>query len=138
MRWQLGKVFPPPVHDQLNLTEEQENRLRELENEIKDRVMQILSSDQKKMLDRLQRRGPAGPRQLDRRLPGGGDEPSQPPPRGERQEPPVQESAAPQTSTNGIQWFATWESGLREAQRSGRPMLLVSAAPHCAGVPGIW
>src|SRR5262245_23310204 len=41
------------------------------------------------------------------------------------------------TAQGGIQWFATWESGLREAQRSGRPILLVSAAPHCAGVSGI-
>lgn len=38
----------------------------------------------------------------------------------------------------GIQWFATWESGLAEANRTGRPILLVSAAPHCAGVSGIW
>ena len=38
----------------------------------------------------------------------------------------------------GIQWFATWESGGREAARTGRPILLVSAAPHCARVPGIW
>ncbi len=38
----------------------------------------------------------------------------------------------------GIQWFAIWESGLREARRTGRPILLVSAAPHCAGVSGIW
>lgn len=38
----------------------------------------------------------------------------------------------------GIQWFATWESGLREAQRLKQPILLVAAAPHCAGVSGIW
>lgn len=38
----------------------------------------------------------------------------------------------------GIQWFATWESARREAERSGRPILLVSAAPHCAGVSGVW
>ena len=38
----------------------------------------------------------------------------------------------------GIPWFATWESGLREAQRTGKPILLVAAAPHCAGVSGIW
>lgn len=38
----------------------------------------------------------------------------------------------------GIQWFATWESGLKEARRTGKPILLVSAAPHCAGVSGIW
>jgi hypothetical protein len=44
--------------------------------------------------------------------------------------------AAPRAPT--IQWFATWESGFAEAQRSGRPILLVAAAPHCAGVSGIW
>jgi hypothetical protein len=44
--------------------------------------------------------------------------------------------AAPRPAA--IQWFATWESGLAEAQRSGRPILLVAAAPHCAGVSGIW
>ncbi len=38
----------------------------------------------------------------------------------------------------GIAWFATWKSGLAEAARSGRPILLVAAAPHCGGVPGIW
>ena len=38
----------------------------------------------------------------------------------------------------GIQWFATWESAKAEAARTGRPILLVSAAPHCAGVSGIW
>jgi hypothetical protein len=27
---------------------------------------------------------------------------------------------------------------LRPARESGKPILLVSAAPHCAGIPGIW
>jgi hypothetical protein len=27
---------------------------------------------------------------------------------------------------------------LRAARESGKPILLVSAAPHCAGIPGIW
>ena len=40
--------------------------------------------------------------------------------------------------TGGIQWFATWESGKREAERSGRPIMLVSAAPHAGGVSGCW
>lgn len=38
----------------------------------------------------------------------------------------------------GIQWFAAWESGLSEAQRLNRPILLVASAPHCAGVSGVW
>lgn len=37
-----------------------------------------------------------------------------------------------------IAWFGTWEAGLAEAQRTQRPILLVSAAPHCHNVPGIW
>lgn len=38
----------------------------------------------------------------------------------------------------GIQWFATLERGLAEAKRAGKPILFVSAAPHCAGVSGMW
>lgn len=37
-----------------------------------------------------------------------------------------------------IQWFGTWAQGLAEAGRTGRPILLTSAAPQCHGVPGLW
>ena len=37
-----------------------------------------------------------------------------------------------------IQWFATLERGLAEAKRTGKPILFASAAPHCAGVSGMW
>jgi len=37
-----------------------------------------------------------------------------------------------------IAWFGTWEGGLAEAARTQRPILLVSAAPHCHDVPGVW
>lgn len=37
-----------------------------------------------------------------------------------------------------IAWYGTLESGLEEAKRSGRPILLVSGAPQCLGVSGIW
>jgi len=39
---------------------------------------------------------------------------------------------------NRIAWFATLASGLAEAERSGRPILLTSAAPQCEGVSGMW
>ena len=45
----------------------------------------------------------------------------------------AQEAAPPR-----IAWYGTLESGLAEAQRSGRPILFVSGAPQCLGVPGIW
>jgi len=37
-----------------------------------------------------------------------------------------------------IQWFGTWEQGQEEAARTGRPILLTSAAPHCGGMSGMW
>jgi len=37
-----------------------------------------------------------------------------------------------------IAWYGTWEGGLAEASASGRPILLMSAAPQCRGVPGMW
>lgn len=37
-----------------------------------------------------------------------------------------------------IQWFGTLGRGLAEARRTNRPILLVSGAPHCSGVPGMW
>ena len=37
-----------------------------------------------------------------------------------------------------IAWYSTLDSGLAEAKRSNRPILLISAAPQCTGVSGIW
>lgn len=41
-------------------------------------------------------------------------------------------------SAERIAWFGTWDQAIREARRTGRPMLLVSAAPHCRSVSGMW
>ena len=40
--------------------------------------------------------------------------------------------------TPRIAWYSTLDTGLAEAKRSNRPILLVSAAPQCTGVSGIW
>lgn len=37
-----------------------------------------------------------------------------------------------------IAWYGKLEDGLEEARRSNRPILLVSAAPQCQNVPGMW
>ena len=37
-----------------------------------------------------------------------------------------------------IQWYAALEPALGVAAESGRPILFLSAAPHCGGVSGIW
>lgn len=43
-----------------------------------------------------------------------------------------------QASAGGIQWFTRLKDGLAEARRTGRPILFLSAAPSCGGVPGVW
>lgn len=50
------------------------------------------------------------------------------------------ESEAPKTPGPDakIQWFGTWTAAEAEAKRTGRPILLTSAAPQCKGTPGIW
>lgn len=37
-----------------------------------------------------------------------------------------------------IAWHGTWQDGLAAAKAAKRPILLVSAAPHCKQIPGIW
>ncbi len=38
----------------------------------------------------------------------------------------------------GIVWHGTLTDGLKEAKETGKPIFLISAAPNCAGVSGIW
>ena len=38
----------------------------------------------------------------------------------------------------GIAWHGTWERGLAAAKSAGRPILLISAAPQCHGISGLW
>jgi hypothetical protein len=135
-RWELGTLLPAHIQDELNLTEEQREQLQALEKEVKERVTKMLTGEQKHKLAKLRRREHAGPPRGGRGQPpdrGGRPDREGPPP-----EPPEDRQSRDEPATGAIQWFATWESGLKEAQRSQRPILLVSAAPHCAGVPGIW
>ena len=37
-----------------------------------------------------------------------------------------------------IAWFGTIDGALAAAERTHRPILLVSGAPHCQLVPGVW
>ena len=46
--------------------------------------------------------------------------------------------ARPATPPARIAWFGTWEAGLAEAKRTGRPILLIAAAPHCHNISGMW
>lgn len=49
---------------------------------------------------------------------------------------PLDEHVEPEAP--GIAWFGTWDGALAEAKRTGRPILFMSAAPQCSGVPGVW
>ena len=47
-------------------------------------------------------------------------------------------SQAAELAKGGIQWFATLEPARRVAEKTGRPILFLTAAPHCGGVSGMW
>jgi hypothetical protein len=74
--------------------------------------------------------------QLDRPRPEQ-PQPDRPQPdRPQREQGPLEVHAPPATA--GVAWFGTWEGALAEARRTARPILFMSAAPQCQGVPGVW
>src|SRR5207248_499668 len=104
----------------------------DLEKEVKERLRKIFNAEQIKKLENLRPPRPGGPSGRPEREPR-----TEPAPKDPDKKPapkPEKNSAAPAA----IQWFSNLDRGLREAQRTGQPILLVSAAPHCAGVSGIW
>lgn len=107
-RYELGRVLPPPVREELKLTEDQAKKLAALEAEVKAALEKILTKEQLAA------------------LPGDGPRPGTP------------KAKAVATGSERIQWFAQWDAATAEAARTGKPILLVSAAPHCSGVSGIW
>jgi len=42
------------------------------------------------------------------------------------------------TAQSGIAWYGVLQDGLQEAQRTDRPILFLTSAPQCNGVPGMW
>jgi hypothetical protein len=40
--------------------------------------------------------------------------------------------------TSAIIWYGNLKEGLQVAKDTDRPIFLLSAAPQCAGVPGMW
>ncbi|MEK6235692.1 MAG: hypothetical protein N2C14_13365 [Planctomycetales bacterium] len=39
---------------------------------------------------------------------------------------------------SGVAWHGVLQDGLDEAKRTGKPILFITAAPQCGGVPGMW
>ena len=42
------------------------------------------------------------------------------------------------TLEHRIAWFGTMDRAQEAAKKTGRPILLVSGAPACQAVPGVW
>jgi len=47
-------------------------------------------------------------------------------------------SSANESIPSGIAWYGVLTDGLAEAKATNRPIFLMSAAPQCAGIPGMW
>ncbi|MEE3368934.1 MAG: hypothetical protein VX346_06285 [Planctomycetota bacterium] len=43
-----------------------------------------------------------------------------------------------QELVSGIAWYGVLTEGLAEAKRTGKPILFITAAAQCRGVPGMW
>ena len=54
----LGKVLPPFVRDEIELTPEQEKQIADLERDVKQRLSKILTDEQKKKIESLRPKGP--------------------------------------------------------------------------------
>jgi len=39
---------------------------------------------------------------------------------------------------SGIAWYGVLQDGLDEARRTGKPILFITAAAQCGGIPGMW
>lgn len=163
----VGKLFPRDVAESLELSEEQRGKIADLEAEIKGKLEKILTPEQMRKLETMRPRGQGkgdgeqggkGDKQGDKGGKGGkdgmkkgdkkgdkggekgdkkgdkgdkkgGDE------KGRQERPPTDDTAS---NGEAVQWFATLERGLAEAKRTGKPILFLTAAPHCGGVSGIW
>lgn len=59
--FELGRIIPPPMRQQLELSEEQIQQIDKLEKELKEKLNKLLTEEQKKQLENMRMRGPGGP-----------------------------------------------------------------------------
>lgn len=60
-RFELGQVFPPPLLEELNLTPAQQKELDEIRKQLRVKLEQLLTAEQKKTIENFRPRGPGGP-----------------------------------------------------------------------------
>lgn len=139
MGFELGKVLPPHIADTLELSVEQLKQIADLEKDVKAKLTKILTAGQVKKAEASKGLGKMeGKDGKDAKGKDGKD-------KGKDGAAPDKKSSQPRPGMDSklqkpaqIQWFASLDGGLKEAQRTGLPILLLSAAPHCAGVSGTW
>jgi len=139
MGFELGKVLPPHIADTLELSQEQLKQIADLEKDVKAKLTKILTAGQVKKAEASKGLGKMdGKDGKDAKGKEGKD-------KGKDGAAPDKKSSQPRPGMDSklqkpaqIQWFASLDGGLKEAQRTGLPILLLSAAPHCAGVSGTW
>ena len=139
MGFELGKVLPPHIADTLELSEEQLKQIAALEKDVKAKLTKILTAGQVKKAEASKGLGKMeGKDGKDAKGKDGKD-------KGKDGAAPDKKSSQPRPNMDSklqkpaqIQWYASLDGGLKEAQRTGLPILLLSAAPHCAGVSGTW
>jgi hypothetical protein len=60
-RFELGRVLPPPLIEELQLSPNQQAEIAKLEREVKQRLSKILTAEQKRKVEMFRPRGPGGP-----------------------------------------------------------------------------
>ena len=137
----VGVVVPPALLDELKLTDAKKAELKDIEKDLKGRLDKLFTDDQKKLTEAYQpaAKGKGPPPKEGNQNPG----PTPAIPSGPETAPRPREPGQPlgdaiAKEPPAIQWYATLARGLAEAERTGKPILFVSAAPHCAGVSGMW
>lgn len=142
MGFELGKVLPPHIADTLELSEDQLKQIADLEKDVKSKLTKILTAGQVKKVEASKglgkMDGKEGKGKEGKDKDGKGD-------KGKEGAASDKKSSQPRPAMDSklqkpaqIQWYASLDGGLKEAQRTGLPILLLSAAPHCAGVSGTW
>lgn len=141
MGFEIGKVLPPHIADILELSEDQLKQIADLEKEVKARLTKILTAGQVKKAESSKGLGKMDGKE-GKGKDGKGKDGSD---KGKDGAAPDKKSSQPRPNMDSklqkpaqIQWYASLDGGLKEAQRTGLPILLLSAAPHCAGVSGTW
>ncbi len=138
MPFEIGKVLPLHLYDMLELTQDQKAQIADLEKEVKSKLTKILKEDQVKKIEAYKDKGKMDGKDKGKGKDDGKDGKDKDGTTEKKAGQPRPDMDSNLKKPSQIQWFASLDRGLIEAQKSGLPILFLSAAPHCAGVSGTW